>query len=91
MALYPESEDMITVGAYQKGSNPQLDIAIDAHALIEQFLIQGEFEPSSIEETIKALSQLTNIPISNEEWQDEERIDMYNSLDYEKALILEND
>ena len=91
MALYAESEDMITVGAYQKGSNPQLDIAIDAHALIEQFLIQGEFEPSSIEETIRALSQLTNIPISNEEWQDEERIDTYNSLDYEKALLLEND
>lgn len=69
MSLYADSEDMITVGAYQKGTNPQLDIAIDAHPLIEQFLMQGEFEPATIEETLKALSTLTNIQIPQEEWE----------------------
>ena len=68
MALYAESEDMITVGAYQKGTNQQLDIAIDAHSLIEEFLMQGEFEPATIEETIKALAKLTNIDIPDTEW-----------------------
>src|SRR5574344_48420 len=29
MAVYAESEDLITVGAYQKGSNPQIDAARD--------------------------------------------------------------
>ncbi len=68
MALYAESEDMITVGAYQKGSNQQLDIAIDAHSIIEEFLMQGEAEPTTIEDTIKALGKLTNIDIPESEW-----------------------
>jgi flagellum-specific ATP synthase len=28
MALYRENEDLVTLGAYQKGTNPQLDLAI---------------------------------------------------------------
>ncbi len=71
MAAYSESEDMITVGAYQKGSNPVIDVAIDAHPLINNFLVQDEFEHTTIEETMNALSQLTNVPIPEDEWKKE--------------------
>ncbi len=71
MAAYSDSEDMITVGAYQKGSNQVIDIAIDAHPLINNFLVQDEFEHTSIEDTMKLLSELTNVQIPNEEWEKE--------------------
>ena len=68
MAVYAESEDLITVGAYQKGSNPQIDAAIEKHAEIEDFLIQEETDPSPINNTIKRLGKLAGIEIPGEEY-----------------------
>ncbi len=72
MAAYADSEDMITVGAYQKGTNAIIDAAIDANPLINNFLVQDEFEHTTIEETMKALSILTNVSIPQEEWEKED-------------------
>lgn len=68
MAVYAESEDLITVGAYQKGSNPQIDQAIEKHTDIEDFLIQEETDPSPINNTIKRLGTLAGIEIPPEEY-----------------------
>lgn len=68
MAAYAESEDMISVGAYQSGSNPTLDEAIAAHDAIEEFLEQAENEPSSIENTIQKLGELAHMKIPEEEY-----------------------
>jgi flagellum-specific ATP synthase len=68
MSVYAENEDMITVGAYQKGSSPDIDAAIALHPLIEQFLIQDEYEPSDIISTIKQLSSLSGIPVPDGEY-----------------------
>jgi len=67
MASYAENEDMITVGAYQKGSNPDVDAAIDSHKAIEAFLIQDEFEKAPVRETLKALGALAGMEIPDEE------------------------
>lgn len=67
MATFAENEDMITVGAYQKGSSAVVDAAIAAHADIEQFLIQDEYTPSSIRETLTGLGVLANISVPEEE------------------------
>lgn len=40
MATYDEMEDMINLGAYRKGSNPDVDIAIDKKGETDQFLKQ---------------------------------------------------
>lgn len=72
MALYAESEDMITVGAYQKGTNPELDKAIDLHPQIERFLMQEEAEKTSIGETLTAFGKLAGIDIPEEEWKEAE-------------------
>ena len=67
MALYAESEDMITVGAYQKGSNADLDAAVELHPAIERFLMQEEAEKTSIEQTLTDLGSLTGVDIPEEE------------------------
>ncbi len=77
MAAYAESEDMITVGAYQKGSNAVIDAAIDAHPLIDNFLVQDEFEHTTIEDTMHALSTLSGVKIPDEEW----KVEGFNVMD----------
>ncbi len=68
MATYAESEDIINVGAYQKGSNPNIDLAIDAHESIDSFLEQEEFEQVTIDDTIQKLAELAHIEIPQEEY-----------------------
>jgi flagellum-specific ATP synthase len=44
MATYQENEDLINIGAYTKGSNPNIDRAIELRPGIEAFLSQGQYE-----------------------------------------------
>ncbi len=44
MATYQENEDLINIGAYTKGSNPNIDRAIELRPAIEEFLAQGQYE-----------------------------------------------
>jgi flagellum-specific ATP synthase len=59
LALYQRSEDLLRVGAYQTGSDPELDRAIAAYPGIMKFLRQSKDELPSITETIQALSALS--------------------------------
>lgn len=68
MAVYAESEDIINVGAYQRGSNPAIDEAIDAHDAINEFLEQEETEKVTIEQTMQLLSNLSGIQIPESEY-----------------------
>ncbi|NLE23920.1 MAG: flagellar protein export ATPase FliI [Clostridiaceae bacterium] len=58
LALYEESEDLINVGAYVKGSNPKLDKAIQLYPEINKFLKQKLNDKSSYEETLKWMDSL---------------------------------
>ena len=69
MAAYAQSEDMITVGAYQKGSNAEVDAAIELHPAIENFLMQEEAEKTTIEKTLTDFGKLAGIEIPADEWQ----------------------
>lgn len=60
MASYRNSEDLITVGAYQRGTNPKLDRAIAFHDVINNFLRQEIDETHSFDETINQLIQITD-------------------------------
>jgi flagellum-specific ATP synthase len=50
MAIYANSEDLINIGAYVKGSSEEIDDAIAKHGLIRDFLTQGISEKYSIVE-----------------------------------------
>jgi flagellum-specific ATP synthase len=56
--VYQRSEDLIRIGAYQKGSDPLLDKAIEALPSINSFLKQKPDEFNTLEETIQKLIAL---------------------------------
>lgn len=58
LSSYSASEDLIRVGAYQKGADPPLDRAIAALPGINAFLQQGKFDAAPFSETIKSLLEL---------------------------------
>ena len=58
LASYADAEDLIRVGAYQKGSDPELDQAIAALPAIKKFLQQRANENTSLDETMTALQAL---------------------------------
>ena len=59
MATYKEAEDMINIGAYVKGANPDIDRAVARHDDIEQFLIQGVDEKFEWDEVFSRLMELS--------------------------------
>jgi flagellum-specific ATP synthase len=67
MATYAGAEDLISVGAYVKGSNPEIDEAIEKYAAIENFLIQRIEERAPLAETLRAAGQIAGIEIPEEE------------------------
>ena len=61
MATYKEKADLISIGAYQPGSDPQIDAAIEARAPIDGFLKQLSTEPSSADAADATLAQLAQL------------------------------
>ncbi len=55
MAAYRGAEDLISVGAYQKGTNPKIDRAIRLNDLINFFLRQKTDEFIDFDQTVEAL------------------------------------
>ncbi len=58
LAAYNRVEDMINIGAYAPGSNPEIDKAIESLPEIKEFLQQNITEQASIEASFKALANL---------------------------------
>lgn len=58
LATYKASEDLINIGAYVKGTNKKLDLAVNLNEAINGFLKQGINEKSSFHESIRNLSEI---------------------------------
>jgi flagellum-specific ATP synthase len=58
LATYKHNEDLISIGAYNRGANPRIDKAIDMQPHIESFLRQGRNEIASFDESTVALASL---------------------------------
>jgi FliI/YscN family ATPase len=61
LAAYQQSEDLITIGAYQMGSNPLVDLAIRLREPIDSFLKQSSSERVTLEDSIAALLRLSRL------------------------------
>ncbi|HET9130870.1 MAG TPA: hypothetical protein VFO86_07985, partial [Terriglobia bacterium] len=48
LAVHKDSEDLINIGAYKRGSNPRIDRAIEKIDSINAFLKQNAEEPSTL-------------------------------------------
>ncbi len=58
LAIYKESEDLINVGAYNKGSNVEIDEAIEKIGSINDFLCQKVEEKVPFDTTLKIMRQI---------------------------------
>lgn len=58
LATYREAEDLINIGAYVKGSNPQIDKAISKINQLKAFLKQDIFEKANYPDTIDKLNHI---------------------------------
>jgi flagellum-specific ATP synthase len=58
MATYADMEELIRLGAYRKGSSPEVDEAIGLHAPLEGFLAQGKEESTSLAEGYRQLAKI---------------------------------
>ncbi|SFR95830.1 flagellar protein export ATPase FliI [Anaeromicropila populeti] len=58
LATYNEAEDLINIGAYKKGSNKNIDYAIEKIDLVNQFLCQGVYEKYAFDEVIEKLGDI---------------------------------
>ena len=57
-ALYQQNKDLIQIGAYERGTNPELDEAIQKRPLFEAFMQQDASERFDIDATQTALNKV---------------------------------
>lgn len=58
LAAYEKAEDLINIGAYQAGSNPTIDVAIERHDEIISFLKQESDEVAHFDDSLEKLMQI---------------------------------
>jgi len=57
-AIYHEIEDMVNIGAYVPGANPEFDLAVQSRPKIVQFLQQEPTAPCTLEQSRRQLADL---------------------------------
>jgi flagellum-specific ATP synthase len=63
LAIYRKNEDLINIGAYVKGSDAEVDIAIKRHSALDKLLVQGMTENSKYENTEAAMKEIAAMVI----------------------------
>lgn len=58
LATYKDAEDLINIGAYKRGSNPKIDLAVERIEAVNGFLKQRAEETADIQDTRSALFAL---------------------------------
>ncbi len=65
LALYSEKEDLINIGAYVKGSNAEIDEAIDKIGNINEFLQQGTYEKAELVNTMEKAVGISGVDFTS--------------------------
>ncbi len=63
LTTYNEAEDLINIGAYVKGSNPQIDHALSKIMKLRSFLKQDMTEKALFQESINKLNSIIEKPL----------------------------
>ncbi|WP_397570107.1 FliI/YscN family ATPase [Schlesneria sp. T3-172] len=61
LAAYQQAEDLISIGAYQRGSNSDVDAAIRLREPIQRFLRQAPREHATFSQAVEELQQLLSL------------------------------
>lgn len=62
LAAYDNMAEMIRLGAYRRGSDPQVDEAIHYQSALEAFLKQGKREPAQLGDGYQQLAKILGMP-----------------------------
>jgi len=62
IAAFRKAEDLINIGAYQKGANPTIDRAVAQNSNIDKLLRQGMHEKTTPDDAIKMLQAIASAP-----------------------------
>jgi flagellum-specific ATP synthase len=62
ISTYEDMSELIRIGAYKRGSDPEIDDAIDRHEPLEAFLSQGRAERADLPSGYAALAELLGVP-----------------------------
>lgn len=58
LSKYEQNQDLISVGAYAKGSDPEIDLAIQLRPLLNHFLQQGMNDKFNYQQSVQLLREL---------------------------------
>ena len=58
LSVYSRAEDLVNLGAYTRGTNPDIDFALNKIDEVKAFLRQEIDEPSSLQESIQKLMEI---------------------------------
>jgi len=58
LAAWARSEDLVRIGAYKAGSDPELDQAMRARGVIRQYLMQDATEQMTMDESVQMLMKM---------------------------------
>jgi flagellum-specific ATP synthase len=58
MATYADMEELIQLGAYRKGTTPEVDLAIEKNPFLENFLKQSKEEATSLSDSYNCLAEI---------------------------------
>ena len=59
MAVYARSEDLVRIGAYKPGADPDLDRALKARETMRDFMTQEIHEQVHFNDCLRRLAQLS--------------------------------
>jgi len=60
IAVYREAEDLINIGAYREGANPEIDRSVKLHNPIQNFLKQDMNDSFTFDETLEMLKSIAD-------------------------------
>jgi len=73
MATYEDMGELIRIGAYKQGSDPQVDEAIKYHPRLENFLTQDKNERCSLAESYAQLAQALDVSWQTQQQQQQQQ------------------
>ena len=62
LATYNEAEDLINIGAYKSGSNPEIDYAISKIQKVNEYLMQDVDSKYQFDEELELLKAIFDEP-----------------------------
>lgn len=67
LATYSEAEDLVNIGAYKEGSNPEIDFALSKIGRVNEYLQQDVYEKFDFEQEVQMLQEIFEEEPSTEE------------------------